>query len=140
MRYRFKIDKLIRDKTVERAAQAGVVVDTRILAEDEYKKELVRKLVEEAHEVAETISQEERVSEMADVFDVYQSILVAFNISQQEVEAVRSKKLQERGGFTKKLYSSHADVIENDTPRNKWYLEYYLNNAHKYPLIEKSNS
>ena len=133
--YRFKVEKLVRDKTGERSAGFDAILESRVMQEEEYKKELKKKLLEEALEVQEANNIQELVSELSDVFDIYETLLTTYNISQEQIAQCRNKKLSERGNFSKRLYASHIDVYEK--PENpSWLINYYLSSPEKYPLIE----
>ncbi len=135
MYYRFKVEKLIRDKTAERCLKSDVITATRILSEEEFKCELLKKLVEEAIEVEKAIDRSELISELADVFDVYNALLKVHSISNEEIEKVRNKKIEERGNFDKRIYGIHFDIP--DTKEAQWYMEYCSSQPEKYPLIKK---
>ena len=133
--YRFKVEKLVRDKTGERSAGFDAILESRVMQEEEYKKELKKKLLEEALEVQEANNIQELVSELSDVFDIYETLLTTYNISQEQIAQCRNKKLSERGSFSNKIYASHIDVYEN--PENpSWLINYFLSSPEKYPLIE----
>ena len=52
-KYRFKVDKLIRDKTPATLNKIDVALFERVLEQDEYRARLKDKLLEEANEVFE---------------------------------------------------------------------------------------
>jgi predicted house-cleaning noncanonical NTP pyrophosphatase (MazG superfamily) len=84
--------KLVRDKIPEFLDSKGVVYE-----QEEYEKELFLKLDEEVKEFLE----EKNNEELADIMEVINSIkkLPEF----ENVEEVRLKKLEEKGGFDKKI-------------------------------------
>src|SRR3989344_4512172 len=83
-------NKLIRDKIPEVLARQDKAAETSVLDVPEYKRRLLLKLVEEAQE-------------LADVKEVCRAILIAFGISEEDLERVRIAKRAERGGFDKRL-------------------------------------
>ena len=89
--------KLVRDKIPEFLDSKGVVYEKRIAEQDEYKQELFFKLDEEIKEFLEAKNSEE----LADIIEVINSIkkLPEF----KNVEDARLKKLEERGGFEKRI-------------------------------------
>ncbi len=90
-------NKLVRDKMPEVLDKIGAKYTERIASDTEYKAELIKKLVEEAKEFAEA----GEPMELADVMEVVAAIRKLPRY--KDVEKLRKKKLQERGGFTKKL-------------------------------------
>ncbi|OGL73608.1 hypothetical protein A3F28_03885 [Candidatus Uhrbacteria bacterium RIFCSPHIGHO2_12_FULL_57_11] len=95
-------NKLIRDKIPEVLARQDKAAETSVLDVPEYKRRLLLKLVEEAQELAHAGS-EKFVDELADVKEVCRAILIAFGISEEDLERVRIAKRAERGGFDKRL-------------------------------------
>ena len=70
------------------------------LYNDEYIASLETKLNEEVAEYQE----DKNLEEMADVLEVLQSICLARWYSLEELEAMRKKKADERGGFKEKIF------------------------------------
>jgi predicted house-cleaning noncanonical NTP pyrophosphatase (MazG superfamily) len=90
-------DKLVRDRIPELLDTKGVPYEKRIATPEEYKSELIKKLVEEAAEFAEAGA----VEELADVIEV---VLALKKLHEYfSVEAVRIQKLEERGGFASRI-------------------------------------
>ena len=90
-------DKLVRDKIPEVIRQAGKQPVTGILPHEAMAAALDRKLQEEVQEYLESSSAEE----MADILEVLHGIAYHKGISWDEVESVRIRKRDERGGFDK---------------------------------------
>lgn len=86
-------NKLVRDKIPEILDAKGVAYEKRIATPEEYRVELIQKLVEEAQEFAEAGAPEE----LADVLEVIAALKTLPEYA--EVEEVKSKKFKERGGF-----------------------------------------
>ncbi len=93
-------NKLVRNKIPEIIEVDGKTCKTRILSDEEYIAALEAKLNEEVAEYQADNSLEE----MADVLEVLQAICVARGYSLEELEALRAKKANERGGFAKKIF------------------------------------
>ena len=66
---------------------------------------LIAKLQEEVEEFSEDQSEEE----LADIYEVLEAILEAKSFPKENVEDVRLKKLEERGGFKKRLILDQTD-------------------------------
>ncbi len=92
-------NKLVRDKIPDIIIANGEVPVTRILSDQEYFKELVKKLQEECTEFTETPN----VEELADIQEVVLALADTI-ASQQALEAARLSKADERGAFRNKLY------------------------------------
>ncbi len=90
-------EKLVRDGIPDLLDSKGVPYEMRIADDGEYKRELVKKLVEEAGEFAEVTS----VEELGDVLEVIAALKMLPEYA--DVEAVRLAKREERGGFDGKV-------------------------------------
>ena len=100
MRYTWPMEgynKLVRDRIPEILDHKGVIYEKRIASPEEYKQELIKKLVEEVNE----FTAEGDPEELADVLEVITALRTLPEY--EDVEAVRLKKLQERGGFSDKI-------------------------------------
>lgn len=95
--------KLVRDKIPEIAKDREFIK----LSEEGYTKYLKEKLIEEATEYNKAISKESRIEELADVLEVFYAILDNEKIYLDELEEIRLKKLDECGGFEKKIALVH---------------------------------
>ncbi len=98
-------NKLVRDKIPEIIEADGKKCKIRILSDEEYIASLEAKLNEEVTEYQE----DKNLEEMADVFEVLQSICVARGYSLEELEALRAKKAKERGGFADKVFLEYVE-------------------------------
>ena len=100
-----KYDKLIRDRIPEIIAQSGKTCLVETLSDSEYYDYLSRKLVEEAKEFLESRNTEE----LADLEEVLLAILEYKSVSFAELEEIRLKKAEDRGGFKKRLLLKQVD-------------------------------
>lgn len=96
-------NKLVRDNIPEIIKSNGENPITRILDDEEYKKELERKLLEEYNEVLES-SGDDRMEELADMLEVMISIAELENKTLEDIINICEEKRKKRGGFKKKLY------------------------------------
>jgi predicted house-cleaning noncanonical NTP pyrophosphatase (MazG superfamily) len=90
-------NKLVRDKIPEHLDSQGISYEKRIADPEEYKEELFKKLDEEIKEFQEAKNSEE----LADILEVIEAIKKLPEFA--NVEEVKSKKLEEKGGFEKKI-------------------------------------
>jgi len=102
-RKRYYHRKLVRDGIPELIKSNGDEAEVKKLSEKEYERELRKKLVEEAKELA-WAPQEELVNELADVLELLKTISAQYDIDFREVERYRVEKRRKRGGFSKKLF------------------------------------
>ncbi|MGI5891771.1 MAG: phosphoribosyl-ATP pyrophosphohydrolase [Bacillota bacterium] len=99
-------NKLVRDKVPEILAQEGKEAITEVLPDEKYIEMLNAKLVEE---VAAYLAKG-TVKELADIGEVMHGILAYKGISLEEFQKARMEGLQERGGFSNKLFLK--EIIE----------------------------
>ena len=92
--------KLVRDRIIDIIKSKGENPIYHTLSDEEYLKELHKKLFEEANEFVENDDPEE----LADLLEVVYAIAKHKNINMQEVEEERVKKREKRGGFEDKIY------------------------------------
>jgi predicted house-cleaning noncanonical NTP pyrophosphatase (MazG superfamily) len=90
-------DKLVRDNIPEHLDSKGISYEKRIANVEEYKEELIKKLDEEIKEFMEAKNSEE----LADIIEIVEALKKLPEFS--NVEEIRIKKLNEKGGFEKKI-------------------------------------
>jgi len=97
--------KLIRDEIPEIIkANNGIEIKTQTLEDDaEYLKFLLKKVTEEAHELANAESKEHLIEEIADVMEVIDTILDVNKVDRETVKKAQEEKRNKRGGFKKRL-------------------------------------
>ena len=119
---KYKYNKLVRDKIpAEINSTEGRKANWRIMEDEEYIKELNKKLLEEAHEFIE----ENAVEELADIMEVIQSIMRAKNISYEELKKVQALKREQKGGFYNRVYlidveQDRVDEREEQEMKKDW--------------------
>lgn len=87
--------KLVRDRIPETIRKDGETPVTRRVSGDEYRDLLVEKLYEEVGEFEDG----GEIEELADVLEVVHALREFEGVSAAELEAVRTRKADERGGF-----------------------------------------
>jgi len=97
-------NKLVRDRIPAIIEQAGKTFTTRILDEEEYKKELQKKAFEELKEYVQAMTDEAALEELADVLEIVHALAACHDASIEQVEQIRMKKAEERGGFREKIF------------------------------------
>ncbi len=102
----YTYNKLVRDKIPEEInSMEGRKTKFRIMDENEYIKELNRKLLEESNEFVE----ENDIEELADVMEVMESIMKIKNIQWEEVKKIQTKKRDKKGSFDRKIYLEYVE-------------------------------
>lgn len=94
-----KYHKLVRDKIPEIIEKSGKNCETEVLSDIEYLNMLDAKLEEELKEYY----QDKSIEELADLLEVIFTVAEARGYSVAELEQVRRKKADERGGFKQRI-------------------------------------
>ena len=97
-------NKLVRDNIPDIITSNGEKSVTRILADEEYKVELYKKLLEEANEVISSKNSDETIEELADVLEILRSIAELNGKKLDDVVEVAKQKRLKRGGFEKRIF------------------------------------
>ena len=93
-------NKLVRDKIVDIIKANGEIPKYHTLSDEQYLEELHKKLLEEAGEFIEA----DNLEELADLMEVVYAIAKVKKINLEEVEQIRLKKREKRGGFEDRIY------------------------------------
>lgn len=92
-------NKLVRDKIPEIIESSGRCCTIEVLTDEEYLRYLDAKLDEELMEY----HKDSDIDELADLLEVIRAVVVARGHSLDELEAIRSEKEKERGGFENRI-------------------------------------
>lgn len=98
-------NKLVRDKIPDIIKADGKSCKTRILSDEEYITALEVKLNEEVTEY----QADKNLEEIADILEVLRSICLARGYTLEELEALRAKKADKRGGFEEKIFLEYVE-------------------------------
>jgi predicted house-cleaning noncanonical NTP pyrophosphatase (MazG superfamily) len=134
MMKRIFFNKLVRDHI---PYEEGWHFETKNLRYGKFLYFLKRKLVEESRELSYASSKQEIIEELSDVFDVFNQILVEYNVPMSQILEQSAKKKEKRGSFSKRLFLEYIDIPEND-PKYQLFSEKYKNN--KTVMIDDSKS
>jgi predicted house-cleaning noncanonical NTP pyrophosphatase (MazG superfamily) len=92
--------KLVRDRIPEVIKETtGKEVKTRIMEDEEYRKFLLKKVEEEAHELENAEDKEHITEELADIMELIDTILETNGLSLEDVRKVQKAKAEKKGGF-----------------------------------------
>lgn len=116
---RFYLQKLVRDKVIKKCLDDPGVLHTecRELDKQEFRRELVYKIHEEANEIPLGDNQrDESLKELADLQEVVDALRQDFGFSVEQVQAEMTRKKQSKGGFDKRHYIEYNDLKDD----SKW--------------------
>jgi predicted house-cleaning noncanonical NTP pyrophosphatase (MazG superfamily) len=94
-----KYNKLVRDKIPAIIEAKGNKAVIHIADMKEYRKKLLEKLKEEMKEFFES----ETPEELADILEVVYALAKEAGVDKEDLETLRLRKFQERGGFDKRI-------------------------------------
>ncbi len=97
-------NKLIRDKIVDIIEKDGKKAIVSTLNDEQYKIELLKKLLEEANEVANSSNSNEMLEELADVLEVIRYLAKINGKELNDIVTIADKKKEKRGGFDDKVF------------------------------------
>lgn len=131
---RFVLNKLARNKIVERFKQEDNVTSNFEILEDneQYLEALSEKLIEELEEVFAAQDKDELVEELADLEEALHAFKKLLAITDKEVAAAREKKNKEKGDFSGRVFVHYIDVPASA----KRVLNYCEEQPDKYPEVE----
>lgn len=95
-----EFNKLVRDKIPEIMQNDGEIPVFHTLSDEDYKKELDKKLQEEVQEYLK----DDNGEELADIVEVIEAILKFKNISLEEFKSIKNDKRNRKGSFDKKVF------------------------------------
>ncbi len=97
-------NKLVRDNIPEIIKSKNETPYIRILSDNEYKRELFRKLTEECNEVISTSKKDELLEELADVLEVIKALSKTENESLEKIIELAEEKAKIKGAFNSKIF------------------------------------
>lgn len=98
-------NKLVRDKIPEIMISKNCKPVTRILNDEEYIRELNKKLLEEVNEYLT----DNDVLELADTMEVVLAILNHKGVAFEDFEKLRLDKVNKRGAFNEKIFLEYEE-------------------------------
>lgn len=93
-------NKLVRDKIPDVIRKNGEIPTIRILDDEEYIKELNKKLKEEINEYLA----DESIEELADVEEVLRALVELKGVSYEDFNKIREEKCEKRGAFKDRVF------------------------------------
>src|SRR4030042_3524661 len=96
--------KLIRDRIPEKMTRVGATYEIRKLGKKEFKRELLKKVGEEASGLLEAKNKTDIIEELADVLDVAEEARKHWKIKPSCLRTKQKENALKKGGFKKKIY------------------------------------
>ena len=96
-------NKLVRDKIPNIIEEKGETPVIKVLNENDYKKELEKKLYEEYKEVIEATG-DDRLEELADMLEVIRALAKLENKDLNDIIEIALIKNEKRGAFEAKIF------------------------------------
>lgn len=102
-------NKLVRDLIPEIIEKDGKNCSTKILNDEDYEKELKKKMYEELEEYIGAKDDEEALEELADILELMHALAKVHGENIEAVEKIREEKQIKRGGFDEKIFLIEVD-------------------------------
>lgn len=99
MKKEITYNKLVRDNILEIIEKNNQKSNYHIATNEEYKVKLLEKLQEEVQEFI----LEKNEEELADILEVIDYIISAFELDKKDILETKENKNKKRGGFNKKI-------------------------------------
>ena len=103
-------NKLVRDNILEIISCNNQKSSYHIATDEEYKNKLLEKLQEEISEFIIDKNEEE----LADIFEVIEHIITAFNFNKEKIFEIKEQKAEKNGKFRKKIILEKVFNIGNN--------------------------
>lgn len=97
-------NKLIRDRIPDVMDENGAEYKVKKLNQKQFRKELLKKVGEEASALPNLKIKKDILKEIADVIAVIDEIKTEFNINEREIKNELKKAHNKKGGFNERLY------------------------------------
>ncbi len=127
---RFSINKLVRDKIVQKQLASGNQPTFRLLGAEAHKLELIKKIAEESQELA-SASDADLVSELADVQQALDDLCALLGIDGVAVGEAQRRKNDISGSFSKGIFLDRLELDAED----EW-VEYYRSDPKRFPELD----
>jgi predicted house-cleaning noncanonical NTP pyrophosphatase (MazG superfamily) len=111
--------KLIRDKIPEKMRRLGKVFKVRTLGAKEFRRELLKKVGEEASALPTLKKKGDILAELADVQDVVDAVRKEFGITNIELKRAQAANASKKGGFRARIYLEWSESDDYQTNERK---------------------
>lgn len=114
--FRYTYNKLVRDKIPQNInSELGRKCKYKTLSDEEYLKELNKKVIEEANEFIE----ENSIEELGDLMEVLNAIMQLKGYSLEEVKSIMKSKEQNNGAFKDRIFLEYVDEEKRNLQEEK---------------------
>jgi len=100
--------KLVQDNIPQIIRDNGEMPNVRTMDAEEYRKELLYRLIEAAEEVRQSGydsgDDTSLLTELADLAEVFDAVLTEFSITKEKLDSAKEARRRERGGFEGKVF------------------------------------
>ncbi len=127
---KFVQNKLWRDKAAEILEAHGSIIHSQELDECQFDLALCLKLIEEAHEAKDAKTKTEFMGEIADIYEVIDTLCALRNVQKEEIIEIQTQKRETRGGFITRTYVTIAEH-----PEGSFGEKYCLADPQKYKEV-----
>lgn len=113
-------NKLVRDGIQHKIESQGHACELRVLDDDEFQQELLKKVVEEAQELSKTETREAFLQEYADLMVVLDSLTAQMEFSEADIKTAIEENVAKKGFYKQKHFlhwSEKGDYKSNETPQ-----------------------
>lgn len=128
---KFELNKLVRDKLVDDYEKSNQLAEYKKLTPIDHKFELIRKIIEEASEIKVDSSQDEIISEIADIRQAIDDLSELCGISNEQIEFKKQTKFDKKGGFKAGVYVTTITLKDDD----EW-VSHYRKSPDIFPEIK----
>jgi predicted house-cleaning noncanonical NTP pyrophosphatase (MazG superfamily) len=90
----------------------GFECEVREVDHDEYKREIVRKVLEEATGVTNHTGKDRLMKELADLVITIDAVKKEFGISEEEMDIAVERSIEDKGGYEDMLYLAWSSDTE----------------------------
>lgn len=105
-------NKLCRDKVPDMIHAKGFECEVREVDHEEYKREIVRKVLEEATGVTNHKGRESLIKELADLMITIEAVKMEFGINSDELNVAVEKSIEDKGAYEDMFYLSWSSDTE----------------------------
>ena len=108
-------NKLARDNIPDIIKAKNGSCEVEILDDEAFQIALIEKLKEEVSE----FEKDKNLEELADIYEVYTTILMTKGLSLSDVQSAAAKKRKKNGGFSRKLFMksyNERGILRSATP------------------------
>ena len=105
-------NKLCRDRVPEIIREKGFECEIRTVDHEEYRREIIRKVFEEASGVSNHDGRDHLLKQLADLIITLDAVADEYEISDEELDEAVEKSLEEKGGYGERQYIAWSTDTE----------------------------